>query len=204
LVWLIAARGRRASALVETAGDLVPYVVGMVAALLTVALVPTVGQSSLLQLLAFYGFPLSIGLFLYQAPLLARATKSGYARTVLRRLPAALVSTNLALAGLLAIGLPLFKQHLDYCGLGSLTVLSWWAIAVLGALVGGLLLYVYHAWAVHRGFAAWSVLLYGTSEAGDDAAAVFSPSWRRLWLWILGSFVVLLAGMALAAVGTAL
>ena len=204
LVWLIAARGRRPSALVETAGDLVPYVVGMVAALLTVALVPTVGQSSLLQLLAFYGFPLSIGLLLYQAPLLARATRSGYARTVLRRLPAALVSTNLALAGLLAIGLPLFKQHLDYCGLGSLTVLSWWVIAVLGALVGGLLLYVYHAWAVRRGFIAWSVLQYDTGEADDDAAAFFSPPWRRLWLWILGSFVVLLAGMALAAVGTAL
>jgi hypothetical protein len=115
-----------------------------------------------------------------------------------------LVSTNLALAGLLAIGLPLFKQHLDYCGLGDLTVLSWWAIAVLGALAGGLLLYVYQTWAVRRGFAAWSVLLWDTAEAGDGTATVFSPPWRRLWLWILLSFVVLIAGMALAAVGTAL
>jgi hypothetical protein len=204
LVWLIAARSRRARALAETVGDLVPYVVGMVAALLTVIFVPTVSQTSLLQLLAFYGFPLTIDLFLYQAPLLARTTRSNYARTLLRRLPAVLVSTNLALAGLLAIGLPLFKQHLDYCGLGDLTVLSWWAIAVLGALAGGLLLYVYQTWAVRRGFAAWSVLLWDTAEAGDGTATVFSPPWRRLWLWILLSFVVLIAGMALAAVGTAL
>lgn len=204
LVWLIAARIRRTSALVETAGDLVPYVVGMVAALLTVIFVPAVSQTSLLQLLAFYGFPLTIGLFLYQAPLLARTTKSSCARTVLRRLPTVLVSTNLALAGLLAIGLPLFKQHLDYCGLGGLTVLLWWAIAVLGALAGGLLLYVYQTWAVPRGFVAWSVLLYDTGEAGDGTAAALSPSWRRLWLWILLSFVVLIAGMVSAAVGTAL
>jgi hypothetical protein len=204
LVWLIAARSRQASALVEATSDLVPYVVGMVAALLTVVFVPAVSQTSLLQLLAFYGFPLTIGLFLYQAPLLARTTRSNYARTLLRRLPAVLVSTNLALAGLLAIGLPLFKQHLDYCGLGDLTVLSWWAIAVLGALAGGLLLYVYQTWAVRRGFAAWSVLLLDIAEAGDGTATVFSPPWRRLWLWILLSFVVLIAGMALAAVGTAL
>ncbi|MCK4449043.1 MAG: hypothetical protein KAX26_00475, partial [Anaerolineae bacterium] len=107
LVWLIAARGCRMHTLVETVGDLPPYVVGMVAALLTVVLVPAISQNPLLQLLAFYGIPLSVGLFFYQSPLLARATRSGYARTVLRRLPAVLVSTNLALAGLLAISLPL-------------------------------------------------------------------------------------------------
>jgi hypothetical protein len=200
LAWRITTRGRQTNALVEVAGDLVPYVVGMVAALLTVIFVPVVSQTSLLQLLAFYGFPLTIGLFLYQSPLLARTTGSNYARTVLRRLPVVLVSTNLALAGLLATGLPLFKQHLDYCGLGDLTVLSWWAIAVLGALAGGLPLYVYHTWAVRRGFTAWSVLVWD----GDSPAAVSFPSWRCLWLWILGSFVILIAGMMLAAAGTAL
>jgi len=108
-----------------------------------------------------------------------------------RRLPAVLVSTNLALAGLLAIG---------YCGLGSLTVLSWWAIAVLGAVAGGLPLYTYHAWAVRRGLVAWSALLWSS----DSATPVSSPRWRRLWLWILASFVILVAGMALATVGTSL
>jgi hypothetical protein len=57
--------------------------------------------------------------------------------------------------------------------------------------VGGLLLYTYHAWAVRRGFAAWSALLWDTGEAGDGRTAVSSPPWRRLWLWVLLSFVAL-------------
>jgi hypothetical protein len=66
------------------------------------------------------------------------------------------------------------------------------------------LLYAYHAWAVRRGFASWSALLWDNGEVGDGTATVSSPPWRRLWLWIVLSFVVLVAGMALAAVGTAL
>jgi hypothetical protein len=199
---LIAARGRRTGVLVEAVGDLPPTVIGMVVALLTIVLMHSISQNRLFQLLAFYGIPLIIGLFLYQAPLLARATGSGYGRTVLRRLPAVLVSTNLALAGLVATNLPLINAHLNYCGFSSLTVLQWWAIAVLGVLVGGLLLYAYHVWAVRRGFAAWSALLWDTGAVGDSATSISSPSWRRLWLWILGSFVVLVAGIVLGAMGT--
>jgi len=204
LVWLITTRGRCSDTLMEAAGDIPPYVVGMVTALLTIVLVQNVGQDNLLQLLAFYGLPLFIGLFLYQAPLLAWVTRSSYARSVLRRMPAALVSTNLALAGLLAVYLPLIKWHLDYCGFSGLTILTWWAIAVLGALAGGLLLYVYHTWAVRRGFIAWSALPGNRDEAGDSTTVVSSPPWRRLWPWILLSFVVLVAGAALGAMGTAM
>jgi len=67
-------------------------------------------------------------------------------------------------------------------------------------VAGGLPLYAYHAWAVRRGLVAWSALLWSS----DSATPVSSPPWRRLWLWILASFVVLVAGMALAAVGTSL
>jgi hypothetical protein len=204
LVWLIAARGRRKHTLVETVDDLPPYVVGMVVALLTIVLVPGISQNPLLQLLAFYGFPLTIGLLLYKAPLLVRATRSSYVRTVLRSLPAVLVSTNLTLAGLLAIGPPLIKWHLNVCGFSTLTVLPWWAIAALGALVGGLLLCVYHTWAIRRGFTAWSALLWDTGEADGGTTAVSSPPWRRLWLWILMGFVALVAGMVLGVIGTVL
>jgi hypothetical protein len=204
LVWLIDARGRRPRALVETVGDLVPYVVGMVAAPLTALLVPGIGQNLGAVLLTYYGIPLTVGLFFYQAPQLARATRSSYARTVLRRLPAVLVSTNLALAGLLAVTLPLTNWQINYCGFSTFAFLQWWAIAVLGALVGGLLLYVYHAWAVRRGFTAWSALLWDTNEAKYGPATVSSPPWRRLWLCILLSFVVLIAGVALGAMGTSL
>jgi hypothetical protein len=125
-------------------------------------------------------------------------------RTVLRCLLVVLVSTNLALAGLLAINLPLINWHLDYCGFSGLTVLQWWAIAALGALVGGLLLCFYHTWAFRRGFAAWSALLWDTGEAGDGTMAVPSPPWRRLWPWVLLSFVALVAGIVVGVWGTTL
>jgi hypothetical protein len=204
LASLIVARSRRPRALVEAAGDLPPTVVGMVAALLIAALLSETSQNRLLQLLAFYGVPLSFGLLFHQSPLLAWATRSGYTRTVLRRLPAVLVSTNLALAGLWVVSFPLINRHLNYCGFSGLTVLQWWAIAVLGALGGGLLLYVYHVWAVRRGFTAWSALLWDTGEAGDGTMTVSSPPWRRLWLWILLSFVALVAGVIVGFWGTAL
>jgi hypothetical protein len=57
LVWLIAARGRQASALVEAVGDLAPCVAGTVVALMAVVLVPGISQNPLMQLLAFYGLP---------------------------------------------------------------------------------------------------------------------------------------------------
>jgi hypothetical protein len=204
LAWLIIARGRRSRALVETVGDLPPYVIGTVAALLTAVLVPGIRQSPLLQLLTFYGVPLITGLFVYQAPLLAWATRSRYAHIVLRRLPATLVSANLALAGLLAIQFPLIQWHLNHCGLSDLIVLQWWAIAVLGALAGGLLLTVYHTWAVRRGLIAWSALLWDTDEAGDGTTAVSFPPWRRLWPWVLLSFMVLAAGVIAGVWGTTL
>ena len=204
LAWLFAARGRRPRALVETVGDLPPYVAGMVVALLVAVLGPMSGEDDRLKLLAFYGVPLATGLFLYQAPLLARAAGSGYARSVLRRLPAVLVSANLAVAGLLAISLPLIIWQANYCGLGTFALLQWWAMTVLGALVGGLLLYVYHAWAVRRGFAAWSALLWDKSQAKDVPVIISSPAWRRLWPWVLLSFVVLVAGIVLGVMGLAL
>jgi len=203
LVWLFAAGERRASALVEVAGDLVPYVVGMVAALLASVRVPGIGQTSSLQLLAFYSLPLVVGLILYQGPVLALATERGYMRMLWQRLPAVLVSTNLALAGLLAIGAPLVKAHLNTCGFSSRTALTWWAIYVLGGAAGGLLLYGYHTWAVRQGFAAWSTLLLDTSQAGD-ATTMASPPWRRLWLWVALSFVALVAGIVLGALGSTL
>jgi len=201
LFWLFAAGERRASAFVEVAGDLVPYVVGMVAALLAAVRVPAIGQTSSLQLLTFFGLPLVFGLILYQGSVLALATERGYMRTVWERLPTVLVSTNLALAGLLAIGAPLVKAYLNTCGFSTRTALTWWAIYVLGAAAGGLLLYGYHTWAVRQGFAAWSTLLLDTSGAAG-ATTVSSPPWRRLSFWVVLSFVALVTGIVLGALGS--
>jgi len=184
-------------------GDLVPYVCGLVVALLAAVLVPPIGQTSWLQLLAFYSLPLVGGLVLYQGPVLALATKRRYLRILFERLPAVLVSTNLALAGLLAVSAPLVKAHLNTCGFSTWTVLPWWAICVLGAAVGGLLLYVYHAWAVRQGFGAWSTSLRDGKQAGA-ATAVSSPAWHRLSLWMILSFLALLGGIVLAAMASTL
>ena len=207
LAWGIAARprrarGRQSRALVEVVGDLIPSVVGMVAALLVLVRVPTWSRNPLLQLFAFYGIPLSFGLLLYQTPLLAWATKRGYLRTLWDRLPAVLVSTHLAMAGLFVLEVPLIKWHLETCGFGAWTVLSWWAIAAAGACAGGLLLYAYHTWTVRRGYRAWSALLWGAGEADGRRVGVASPPWRRLWVWVVGSFVVLAAGIVLGLIGS--
>jgi hypothetical protein len=104
----------------------------------------------------------------------------------------------------LVTSLPLIDWHTNYCGLSTFSILQWWAIAVLGALVGGLLLIIYHAWTIGRGFTAWSALLWDKSETEDEPATVLSPTWRHLWLWILLSFVILVGGVALGVLGTSL
>ncbi len=192
----IATRGEQKQAVVEAIGDLPPTILGLMAAMATVVYVPALGQGSLIPLGLFYGLPLMIGLLLYHAPLLAGATRRSYPRMLLHRLPAVIVSTNLALAGLLGISFPLIKWHLEYCGACNLVLLQWWAIASPGALAGGLLLTAYQTWAVRQGFSSWSALVRGE--------AVSSPPWRRSWGWIGASFLILIAGIALAIVIPAL
>jgi choloylglycine hydrolase len=204
LVWLMAGRGRRGGALVEAAGDLPPYVLGIVAGLLAALLVPEIRENKPVQLLTLYGIPLTVGLCLYQAPRLARTMGTGYRRALWCRLPAALVSTNLALAGILAVFLTLIDAHIGYCGISDLILLPWWVSAVAGAALGGLFLFAYHLWAVGHGFTAWSVLLGGLTGVGEGQARAVSPPWRRLWLWILLSFALLIGGTLLGINGPVL
>ena len=88
----------------------------------------------------------------------------------------------------------MIQWHLNTYGLGSRTVLPWWAIIAGSSLVGGLLLYGYHAWAVRRGYTAWSALQWDADAGGSVGEA---PPWRRLWAWIVLSFAVLFAGALL-------
>jgi hypothetical protein len=195
LAWLSVGRRRRPdawrSALLEATGDAVPTVVTFVLALVTVVLVPGVQASQALQLAVILGLPLLAGWLVFQAPLLALVTEGGYVRKLRQRLPRALVAGGLGLAGILAVALPLASGSTRVCTVMPLpawTVATWWVIAVLGALVSGLLLFLYEYWAVRRGYRAWSVLVW---REGD----VKSPSWRTLWWWTLLSCVALFAGL---------
>jgi hypothetical protein len=204
LVYLMTARGRRNGILVEAAGDLPPLIVGWAAALIAVILVPEIRQSRPLQPVVLYIIPLFFGLLLYQAPILARLTGIRYARVVRQRLPAMLVSTHLALAGLLATTLPLILWNINSCGFRASSLLQWWGISVAGALGGGLFLCAYHSWAFRRGFGTWTVLSRDQGDSESIREAVVSPSWGRLWLWILLSFVLMVAGAVLGAAGAAM
>jgi hypothetical protein len=189
---------RRRRALVETAAGVAPAVVGIVLAFLIIVRVPAVGDSSLRQLLVDWGLPLGLGLIFSQVPLLAGAGGAHAGR----RLPWAFVSANLAVAGLLAVALPLVPLQMKLCPIDALTPLSWWAIVALGAPVGGLPLYGYWLWAVRRGLGSWSALFPGASERVADPSAATLSSGRRLGLWLMVSVAALVTGIALGAMLT--
>jgi len=196
LVWLVVGRCRQPGtwhvALLEAVGDVMPTVIAFVATLIIVILIPAVQGAWSLQIALEFGLPLAVGWLVFQGPLLASVTEKSYGRFLSQRLPQALVAANLGMGGIIVVALPLVNLSLRICTVLPLTVwpvMIWWAIAVLGALVGGLFLFLYECWAVRGGSQAWSVLAWGEAE-------VRTPSWRKLWWWILLSYGALLGGLA--------
>jgi hypothetical protein len=192
LIWLVAGRKRRPgnwqTVLVEATGDTIPAVVGYTAAAVGLVLVPSASASTLSQGVIFLGLPLLIGWLTFQGPMVAFATRKGYLRSLLRRLPHTWVTVNLGLAGIFAIATPLFIASVQL-PLPPWIVIAWWAFAVLGALVGMLLLTLYDGWSVRRGYLGWCFLAWGEGE-------VTSAPWRRLWWLVLLSYGAVIGGMA--------
>jgi len=50
-----------------------------------------------------------------------------------------------------------------------------------------LLLLLYEGWSLRRGYRAWAPLAWGEGEGT-------SAPWRKLWWWILLSYVALIGG----------
>ena len=101
------------------------------------------------------------------------------------------MAANLGMAGINGLAAPLVNWCSRTCSLfpsPGWTAGVLWAVIVAGALVGGLLLFLYEFWAARRGFQAWTVLASGEGQ-------VRSPSWRSLWWWILLSYAALLGGL---------
>ena len=197
VTWLVAGRNGRSGTgrrvlLVEAAGDVAPTVVAFVLFLVAAISIPAVQTSQYLQVLLIFGLPLTLACLLFQGPLLTRAMRKGYMRTLLQRLPHTWVTANLGMAGINVLAMPLVSRSLRACPVLPLslwTVAAWWAIVAGTALVGGLVLSAYELWASRCGFRAWSIAASGEGEA-------FSPPWRRLWWWILMSYVALVGGVA--------
>jgi hypothetical protein len=200
LVWLTVGRARQPgtwrAALLEAAGDVMPTVVAFAAFLALALFVPAVSGSGPAQGALMLGLPLAVGWLVFQGPLLALVVQRGYLRTLGGRLPQALVAANLGMAGVNAVAAPLVNASLGTCSIfpsPGWAMGTLWAIVVLGALLGGLLLFIYEFWAVRRGFQAWSVL---ASREGQ----VLPPSWRMLWWWILLSYAALFGGLVASVI----
>ncbi len=200
LVFFIARGGRegerRRLVLLESVGDAMPAVIPFLAILFILILAPAVQSAGVLQIVLVLGLPLVVGLLFFHGPLLAALAGRRYDRFLIERLPQALVTTNLGLAGIVAIAIPLVSLSIRICSILPLTVwtaMVWWAIVVLGTLVGSLLLLMYEGWALKSGFQAWSVLARGEGE-------VRTPSWRTLWWWVPLSYAVLLGGLVAGAI----
>ena len=182
--------------LLEAVGDVAPAVVAFVIYLALAVKFPVVAGQGLLPLVFIAGLPLALSWLVFQGPPLALAGKRGYLRTLWERLPHALVAGNLGMAGVVALAGPLASISTGVCSLfpspgWSLGTL--WAIVVLGALPGGLLLALYHLWAVKRGLVAWRAV-------GWNDKLVRSAGWRKLWWWVLLSYGMLLCGVVVFAV----
>ncbi|MBN1642060.1 MAG: hypothetical protein JXA09_12565 [Anaerolineae bacterium] len=198
LVRLIGGRGRRHScwraALIETAGDAAPTVIAVMVFIAVLLALQVGGTGTQLhQVLLILVPPVAIGWLLVQGPLLALGSGAPYLRVLWRRLPHALVVANLGMGGAFAFAIPLLNLSLYSCRILPLppsgwVALAWWALVVLSVLAGGLPLYLYEVWALHRGFRAWSAVAQG----GDDVA--YGP-WRKLWWWVLVSYAALVGGV---------
>lgn len=195
VVWLIAGRkpgtGWRTS-LVEAVGDATPPVIAFMIYLTIVILVMEGQASQVLQFLLILVLPVLIALLVFQGELLTPVIHKGYLRTLGQRLPQAWVTANLGMAGINVLAAPLVNASLRTCAIFPVpspwNVAGWWAFTAIGALVAILLLTLYEGWAVRRGFRAWSILAFKDGE-------VTTPSWRKLWWWILLSYVALFMGL---------
>ena len=96
------------------------------------------------------------------------------------------------MAGMFLLSFPLVNMSLESCPIIPLnpwTLLLWWGFAVLGALLAMVLLMLYEGWVARRDVHAWAILASGEGE-------IATSGWKVLWLWILLSILILIAGAA--------
>jgi hypothetical protein len=179
------------SALIETLGNLVPVVISYTMALsILVMKMLSGGASEQIQLLLMLGLPIIVG-WVYHLVFLAPVCNRSTGRFVLQCFPQVLITAFLGLGGIIPVAMLLVNKSLNMIllmPLSPLAVMTWWAIVVLGALAGGLLIFLFERWAAKRGFRSWTVLANGDGE-------LIIPSCKKLWWWILISVAVLLNGL---------
>jgi hypothetical protein len=100
------------------------------------------------------------------------------------------------MGGIIPVALPLVNKSLNMSllmPLSPLSVMTWWAIVVLGALPGGFLIFLFQRWAIKKEFRSWTILTSGDGE-------IMIPNWGKLWWWILISMGILFAGLFIGVI----
>ena len=142
-----------------------------------------------------FGLPLVIGLVFHMI-FLARLSNRNPGWFLLQLLPLVLVTTFTGMGGVIPVALPLVNRSLNMSLLmqsSPLPLMTWWAIVVLGALPGGLLIFLFQRWAIKENLRLWTNLTVDKTE-------IIIPAWRRLWWWILISISILFTGLFIAIV----
>lgn len=182
--------------LIETIGDVMPSVFSFTAILYIFIRVLSSQESGIMQPMVLLILPVMVGWILFHGLLLTDASGKKYRSFLVRRFPHVLVVTNLALGGISMVAMPMVKQSLNYCyiiPLSAWTVVIWWAIAVVGSIPGGALIFIYERWAMKHGYQAWNVVAW---KNGD----LQTPSWRKLWWWVLLSYLLMFTGFMVGVI----
>jgi len=184
------------NACIETLGSLIPVVVSYTVAISILILSTLSGKAAWqLQVGLMFGLPIIFGLAFHMAFLFAGIRKKR-GSSLLRCLPLVLVITLLGLGGMIPVAMPMINKSLDMSllmPLSPLSLMTWWAITLLGALPGGLLISLFQRHAVVNGLRFWTVL------AGEENDIAF-PAWGKLWWWIPVSIIILIAGLTIGVV----
>ncbi|MBN1387411.1 MAG: hypothetical protein JW965_03135 [Bacteroidales bacterium] len=183
-------------AAIETLGNLMPLVISYTVAL--VILITSMLSGALAwryQIIIMLGLPIFVSLVFHVA-FLAPVRNRNFGRLIMQCIPRVLITTFIGLGGIIPIAMPLVNNSL-YVSLISplspLAVMTWWAIVVLGALPGGLLIFIFERWEIKRSYRSWSVLTVSEEE-------FIIPPFKKIWWWILISIVILFAGIITGAV----
>ena len=184
------------NAFIETLGNLTPVVVSYTVAIAILILSMLSGSVTWqIQFTLMFGLPIIIGLVFHMA-FLAPVSNKNLGRFLLQCLPLVLVTTFMGLGGIIPVALPLVKNSLNMSlllPLSPLPLMTWWAIVVLGALPGGLLIFLFQRWAIKENLRLWTIL---TAEEEK----IIIPKWSKLWWWILISMSLLFVGLFIGVV----
>lgn len=184
------------NAIIETLGNLIPVVISYTVAIAILILSMLSGSVTWqIQVSLMFGLPIILGLAFHMA-FLAPVSNKNAGRFLFQCLPLVLVTTFAGLGAVTPVTLPLVNKSLNMSLLSSLSplpVMTWWAIVVLGALPGGLLIFLFQCWALKKDFRSWTVL---TTIDGE----IMIPEWGKLWWWILISMGILFTGLLIGVV----